>query len=101
MATKRTNPNTNGTTFNGTQYSQALAERGVAMQAFEKGEINATQKNAARATVRQMRNQITRSGMSVTEWRQAEEIREAEVKASRRPRTRKAPQPAESVPAQA
>ena len=100
MATKRTNPNTNGTSFNGTQYTQALAERGVAMKAFEDNQITAEAKNAARATVRQMRNQITKSGMSVVAWREAEEIREAEVKASRKPRTRK-PAQAEPVTVQA
>jgi len=92
MATKRINPNTNGTAFNGTQYTEALANRGAAMKAFENGEINATQKNAARAAVRQMRNAITKTGMSVTEWRESEEIREAEIKANRKPRARKTPQ---------
>ena len=91
MARTTKTANTNGTAFTGTEYSEALANRGVAMKAFDAGEMDAATKSGFRAIVRQMRNAITKSGMTVQEWREAEQIREAALtqsrKRSRKPRT--------------
>lgn len=81
---RRTQQFTGGTEFTGTQYTQALATRTVAMKGFAEGTVDAATKNAARAEVRRMRKAINATELSVPEWRQAEAEREAAQKASRK-----------------
>ena len=91
----RTKTQTTGNTpFTGTQYAEMLSVRKAAMAGFAEGTVSAEDKGAARAQVRQARKVINATGASVSEWREAEEIREAALPKGRKPRTA-------SVPAQA
>lgn len=76
MASARTQT-TGNIKLSGTTYSKHLEARQIAMKAFEAGTVNEDTMKAARAVVRQDRKLITSTGMTVTEWRAAEELRQA------------------------
>lgn len=68
---------TGGLEFTGTQYSEMLAIRLTAMHGFAGGTVDAETKNKARAAVRNARKAIQNAGLTVDEWREAEQAREA------------------------
>lgn len=88
---------TGGVAITGSQYKELLDTRQLAMHGFAEGTVDAATKAAARTAVRNARKLINANedGLSVAEWRQAEELREAELKAAQQPkvRTRKPRQP--------
>lgn len=84
---------TGGVEFTGTQYAEALKVRTAAMHGHAEGTVDTETKNAARAVVRRARNAIKKAGLTVDQWREAEQVRETALaeskKAARKPRSRK------------
>jgi hypothetical protein len=100
MARKQPASTTGNTSFTGSEYQEYLNVRNSAMKGFAEGTVDAPTKNAARALVRNARKAIQAAGLTVPEWRELEQVREAELaesrKRARKPRNAK---PAdESVP---
>lgn len=81
MARTTTQPvqTTGNTPFTGEEYKSYLEVRRQAMQGFADETVDQATKNAARALVRNARKAIQNTGMTVVEWREAEEVREAEA----------------------
>lgn len=102
MARKTPVQTTGNTPFSGTQYTEYLATRQIAMAGFAEGTVSAEDKAAARTVVRQARKAIAATGLTVKAWREAELVRENEAaEAKRAARSQRSPkaEPAESVPA--
>lgn len=83
MARRTAQTATGNTPFTGTQYAALLETRRIAMAGFAEGTVDTATKNAARAAVRNARKAVDATGMSMSEWREAEQAREDALKASR------------------
>lgn len=79
---------TGGTVFTGSEYAEMLNIRKAAMAGFAGNTVDAATKNAARAAVRNARKAIQAAGFDVKSWREAEELREAELAAAQQPKAR-------------